>query len=319
MSFRYLCAPRLRLTSMAISTSHISKLYGSQKALDDVSFETRAGEVVGFLGPNGAGKSTMMKILTCYLPPSSGTATVAGFSIHTQSMDVRRNIGYLPEHNPLYLDMYVKEFLEFIAGIHGLKNKSARVKQMVEMVGLGREQNKRIGALSKGYRQRVGLAQAMIHDPQVLILDEPTSGLDPNQLVEIRGLIKNIGASKTVLLSTHIMQEVEAICDRVMIMDRGKLVADDKASSLRSGSQQAAALEVEFDRDVHANMLLNIPGVQQAARKDRNSWVLVHAATNDIRPAVFQFAVENSLQVLGLQKSERGLEEVFKELTRDKG
>ena len=303
---------------MAISVQHITKLYGAQKALDDVSFEIGSGEVVGFLGPNGAGKSTMMKILTCFIPPTSGNASVAGHSIHDASMEVRRNIGYLPEHNPLYVDLYVKEYLEFVAGIHGLKDRRKRVKEMIGTVGLGREQHKRIGALSKGYRQRVGLAQAMIHDPQVLILDEPTSGLDPNQLVEIRGLIKRIGVEKTVMLSTHIMQEVEAICDRVIIIDRGKLVADDKASSLRSRTQQNEALEVEFDREVEANLLLSIEGVQQAQRKAGNTWILVHAASIDIRPAVFRSAVENGLQVLGLQKSERGLEEVFKELTRDK-
>ena len=303
---------------MAISVQHITKLYGTQKALDDVSFEIGSGEVVGFLGPNGAGKSTMMKILTCFIPPTSGHASVAGHSIHDASMEVRRNIGYLPEHNPLYVDLYVKEYLEFVAGIHGLKDRRKRVKEMIGTVGLGREQHKRIGALSKGYRQRVGLAQAMIHDPQVLILDEPTSGLDPNQLVEIRGLIKRIGGEKTVMLSTHIMQEVEAICDRVIIIDRGKLVADDKASSLRSRTQQNEALEVEFDREVEANLLLSIEGVQQAQRKTGNTWILVHSASIDIRPAVFRSAVENGLQVLGLQKSERGLEEVFKELTRDK-
>ena len=303
---------------MSISVRNISRSYGAQKALDDVSFEIGDREVVGFLGPNGAGKSTMMKILTCFIPPTSGSASVAGSDIRDQSMDVRRNVGYLPENNPLYLDLYVKEYLDFVAGIHGLKGRTARVKEMIEMVGLGREQHKRIGTLSKGYRQRVGLAQAMIHDPKVLILDEPTSGLDPNQLVEIRGLIKRIGAEKTVMLSTHIMQEVEAICDRVIIIDRGKLVADDKASSLRSAHQQREALEVEFDREVNANVLLNIPGVLQAKRKEGDRWILAHAASNDIRAAVFNFAVKNGLQVLGIQKSERGLEEVFKELTGDR-
>jgi ABC-2 type transport system ATP-binding protein len=302
--------------AMAISARNISKLYGEQKALDNVSFEIGDHEVVGFLGPNGAGKSTMMKILTCFVPPTTGDASVCGFDTRTHSMDVRRNVGYLPEHNPLYLDLYVREYLDFVAGIHGLKDRSSRVKKMVELVGLGQEQHKRIGQLSKGYRQRVGLAQAMIHDPKVLILDEPTSGLDPNQLVEIRGVIKEIGRTKTVMLSTHIMQEVEAICDRVIIIDRGTLVADDKASTLRSSSQQREALEVEFDTDVKANLLLNISGVLQAKRGEGNSWILAHEAASDIRPAVFRFAVDNGLQVLGLQKSERGLEEVFKELTR---
>lgn len=303
---------------MAISVRHITKLYGAQKALAEVSFEIGAGEVVGFLGPNGAGKSTMMKILTCYIPATQGDAVVCGFDTRTHGMDVRRNVGYLPEHNPLYLDLYVREYLDFVAGIHGLSDKSARVKRMVEQVGLGREQHKRIGQLSKGYRQRVGLAQAMIHDPQVLILDEPTSGLDPNQLVEIRGLIKAIGEERTVMLSTHIMQEVEAICDRVIIIDQGRVVADDKASTLRGGKQQHALLEVEFDRSPPANALGAIPGVSQVVQGAGNQWVLAHPASMDIRSAVFQFAVENKLQVLGSRKSERGLEEVFKELTRNK-
>jgi ABC-2 type transport system ATP-binding protein len=300
---------------MSIQVEQVTKLYGSQKALDDVSFRVGSGEVVGFLGPNGAGKSTMMKILTCYLPPTSGRAEVCGHDTGRDSLAVRRQVGYLPEHNPLYLELYVKEYLGLMAGIHGLRNREARVKEMIERVGLGREQHKRIGQLSKGYRQRVGLAQAMIHDPQVLILDEPTSGLDPNQLVEVRELIRTIGRSKTVLLSTHIMQEVEAICDRVIIIDRGRIVADDKATSLRGRSMDRAMLEVEFDRAVAANVLGNVGGVLQVKRLDDKRWILVHAAENDIRPAVFQFAVDQGLQVLGMQRSERGLEDVFKELT----
>lgn len=300
---------------MSIQVERVTKLYGSQKALDDVSFRVGSGEVVGFLGPNGAGKSTMMKILTCYLPPTSGRAEVCGHDTGRDSLAVRRQVGYLPEHNPLYLELYVKEYLGMMAGIHGLRNRDTRVKEMIERVGLGREQHKRIGQLSKGYRQRVGLAQAMIHDPQVLILDEPTSGLDPNQLVEVRELIRTIGRSKTVLLSTHIMQEVEAICDRVIIIDRGRIVADDKATSLRGRSMDRAMLEVEFDRTVAANVLGNVGGVLQVKRLDDKRWILVHAAEKDIRPAVFQFAVEQGLQVLGMQRSERGLEEVFKELT----
>lgn len=299
---------------MSISVQGITKLYGAQKALDGVSFEIGKGEVVGFLGPNGAGKSTMMKILTCYVPPALGTAVVCGHDTRTASMEVRRHVGYLPEHNPLYLDLYVREYLDFVAGVHGLKDRAARVSAMVERVGLGPEQHKRIGQLSKGYRQRVGLAQAMIHDPQVLILDEPTSGLDPNQLVDIRALIKSLGREKTVMLSTHIMQEVEAICDRVIIIDKGRIVADDKAGALRT-NRQGAVLEVEFDRAPEPNELLNIPGVLSAKRKEGATWLLAHDLSNDVRPAVFQFAVEKGLKVLGLQKSERGLEEVFKELT----
>ena len=301
---------------MSIKVNNITKVYGTQKALDDVSFKVGGSEIVGFLGPNGAGKSTMMKILTCFLPPTSGAASVCGSDIQKDSLAVRRMVGYLPEHNPLYLDLYVREYLDFTAGLHGLKDRSQRVKKMIDQVGLGPEQKKRIGALSKGYRQRVGLAQAMIHDPQVLILDEPTSGLDPNQLVDIRALIKQIGRERTVMLSTHIMQEVEAICDRVIIVDKGKVVADEKASTLRSGTQQREAVEVEFDKPVNANMLSNISGVQLAKRKTDTTWILAHDAAIDIRPAVFQFAVEHGLQVLGMQKSERGLEEVFKELTK---
>ncbi len=301
---------------MSITVNGITKLYGTQKALDNVSFSVGSGEVVGFLGPNGAGKSTMMKILTCFLPPSSGTATVCGFDTGKDSLKVRRHVGYLPEHNPLYLDLYVKEYLDLVAGLHGMKNRAPRVKEMIELVGLGPEQHKRIGMLSKGYRQRVGLAQAMIHDPEVLILDEPTSGLDPNQLVDVRALIKRMGEKKTVMLSTHIMQEVEAICDRVIIIDQGRMVADDKASTLRSNTQQREALEVEFSGEVHANSLSNIAGVLGAHRKQGQTWLLEHDAAVDIRPAVFRFAVDNDLQVLGMQKSERALEDVFKELTR---
>lgn len=301
---------------MSISVQGITKLYGTQKALNEVSFSVGSGEVVGFLGPNGAGKSTMMKILTCFLPPTHGTATVCGFDIGKDSLKVRRHVGYLPEHNPLYLDLYVKEYLDLVAGLHGMRNRAPRVKEMIELVGLGPEQHKRIGMLSKGYRQRVGLAQAMIHDPEVLILDEPTSGLDPNQLVDVRALIKRMGQKKTVMLSTHIMQEVEAICDRVIIIDRGALVADDKASTLRSSTQQREVLEVEFSGDTPPNQLANIPGVLTAHRKHGHTWLLEHAATVDIRPAVFRYAVDHQLQVLGMQKSERALEDVFKELTR---
>jgi ABC-2 type transport system ATP-binding protein len=300
---------------MSIHVERVTKLYGSQKALDEVSFRVGSGEVVGFLGPNGAGKSTMMRILTCYLPPSSGRAEVCGHDTGRDSLAVRRQVGYLPEHNPLYQELYVKEYLGLMAGIHGLRNSAVRVKEMIDRVGLGREQHKRIGQLSKGYRQRVGLAQAMIHDPQVLILDEPTSGLDPNQLVEVRDLIRNIGRSRTVLLSTHIMQEVEAICDRVIIIDQGRIVADDKATTLRGRTSDRAMLEVEFDRAVSADLLGRVDGVVHVRPLDDRRWIVAHELDRDIRPAVFQFAVEQGLQVLGMQRSERGLEEVFKELT----
>lgn len=307
---------RCYLRRMSISVRGITKVYGPQKALDDVSFELAKAGVVGFLGPNGAGKSTMMKVLTCYLPPTSGEASVCGHDIRSASMQVRRNVGYLPEHNPLYVDLYVREYLEFVAGIHGLKGKEARVREMIGLVGLEREQHKRIGALSKGYRQRVGLAQALIHDPQVLILDEPTSGLDPNQLEEVRGLIRTVGREKTVLLSTHIMQEVEAICERVIIIDRGRIVADDRADRLRSAQRDLEVLEVEFDGGVEMRLLLAIPGVVQARQEGPVRWAIGHARDQDVRPAVFQFAVDHGRKVLTLQKSTRGLEEVFKELTK---
>lgn len=300
---------------MSIAVQHITKRYGEQKALDDVSFAISGSEVTGFLGPNGAGKSTMMKILAGYIPQTDGTASVCGFDVREASMDVRRNVGYLPEHNPLYLDMYVREYLAFVADIYKLKNTTARVKEMVGIVGLEREQHKRIGALSKGYRQRVGLAQAMIHDPRVLILDEPTSGLDPNQLEEIRSLIKQLGREKTVMLSTHIMQEVEAICTRVIIIDKGRIVADDDASALRGSGMARDAVLVEFDQEVAPNELRNLPGVDLVTRDKDRTWVLTFDPRNDVRPAVFEFAVRKGVKVLTLQKAERGLEEVFKELT----
>ena len=228
---------------MSIEVNKITKLYGEQKALNDVSFSIKSGEIVGFLGPNGAGKSTLMKIISCYLPPSAGTIKVCGLDVMEQSLEVRKKVGYLPEHNPLYLDMYVKEYLEFVGRFYDVKKLNDRVKEMVEITGLTIEQNKKIGQLSKGYRQRVGLAQAIIHDPQVLILDEPTTGLDPNQLVEIRNLIKELGKNKTVMLSTHIMQEVQAICERAIIINHGKIVADDSIANL---TQKNSNLEKVF-------------------------------------------------------------------------
>lgn len=304
---------------MSISVRHITKLYGAQKALDDVSFEIGGSEVVGFLGPNGAGKSTMMKILTCFLPPTSGDASVCGFDIREASMDVRRNVGYLPEHNPLYTDMYVREYLAFTAGMYKLRNVKEKVKEMIGTVGLEREQHKKIGALSKGYRQRVGLAQAMIHDPKVLILDEPTSGLDPNQLEEIRALIRHLGQERTVMLSTHIMQEVEAICDRVIIINKGRIVADDDAKHIRGLGGSRQAVLVEFDGRARAEDLQALPGVLHVERGEGNAWTLTYDAEHDIRPTLFQFAVDKGLTVLTQQRVERDLESVFKELTASLG
>ena len=302
---------------MSIKVNNISKTYGEQNALNDVSFEVNTGEIVGFLGPNGAGKSTMMKILTCFIPQTSGTASVCGFDISEESLEVRKNVGYLPEHNPLYLDMYVKEYLEFIAGLHHLKNVKSRISEMIEMTGLQVEQKKKIGALSKGYRQRVGLAQALIHDPKVLILDEPTTGLDPNQLAEIRNLIIQVGKQKTVMLSTHIMQEVEAVCDRVIIVNNGQIVANDITSVLQnSQTKNKQFITVEFDKEANRNSLKNIEGVFDATNTKDNTWQIEAHTDNDIRPDIFQYAVKNGLAVLTLHKEEQRLEDVFKHLTK---
>ncbi len=303
---------------MSIVVEHISKVYGQQRALDNVSFEVKTGEIVGFLGPNGAGKSTMMKILTCFIPPSNGKATVNGFDVMEQSIDVRRSVGYLPEHNPLYLDMYVKEYLEFIGGLHKVSKLRSRVEEMIEITGLTVEQHKQIGALSKGYRQRVGLAQALIHDPAVLILDEPTTGLDPNQLAEIRELIRRIGKQKTVMLSTHIMQEVEILCDRVIIINKGNIVTDKETQVLQQGDQSKIVIIAEFDKAVSKSQLLKIAGVEDAANINANTWQIVTGPQTDVRSDVFKFAVENGLSVLGMQREERKLEDVFKELTGKK-
>ena len=300
---------------MSIQVNAISKLYATQKALNNVSFNVGGNEIVGFLGPNGAGKSTMMKILTCYIPPTEGTAKVCGFDIVNESLEVRKQIGYLPEHNPLYLDMYVKEFLEFVGGIYKLKNLKSRVKEMIDMTGLQLEQTKKIGALSKGYRQRVGLAQAIIHDPKVLIMDEPTTGLDPNQLEEIRNLIKALGKEKTVMLSTHIMQEVEAICDRVIIINKGEIVANDDTKNLQKNTTQQI-ITVEFDKPVLEKLLRSIATIEQVIFLKENTWQLSTTSKEDVRKDIFNFAVANNLSVLTLNKEERKMETIFKELTK---
>ncbi|MCX6281903.1 MAG: gliding motility-associated ABC transporter ATP-binding subunit GldA [Bacteroidetes bacterium] len=316
---------------MSISVNSISKVYGTQKALDSVSINIHPGEIVGLLGPNGAGKSTLMKIITCFLPPTSGEASVCGFDVLEQSIEVRKKVGYLPENNPLYLDLYVKEFLTFIAGTHRLKGSvRIRVDEMISLTGLQDEQHKKIGALSKGYRQRVGLAQALIHDPEVLILDEPTSGLDPNQLSEIRHLIKEIGKEKTVMLSTHIMQEVEAICGRAIIIHKGKIVADDSTENLQKITVSKNLIRVEFSAPVNSELLHNIPGLkgillpgneEQVVKTGKNQlstlWLLESEPGRDIRADVFNFAVGKGLTVLSMQKEEQKLEEVFQELTKN--
>lgn len=300
---------------MSIVVNNVSKLYGAQKALNNVSFTVNTGEIVGFLGPNGAGKSTMMKIITCYIPPSEGTVKVCGFDILEQSLDVKKQIGYLPEHNPLYLDMYVKEFLEFVGGLYKVDNLKKRVDEMIELTGLQVEQKKKIGALSKGYRQRVGLAQAIIHDPKVLIMDEPTTGLDPNQLEEIRGLIKTLGKEKTVMLSTHIMQEVEAVCDKVIIINKGEIVANETTEHLQKNTSKQV-YTVEFDAQVSKNSIKTISGVREAEQIGENTWRISTAGELDIRKEIFDFAVQNKLSVLTLNKEEQKLEDVFKQLTK---
>lgn len=300
---------------MSIQVANVTKVYGQQKALDDVSFNIQGGEIVGFLGPNGAGKSTMMKIITCYLPQTSGSVKVCGHDVVEDSIAVRRSVGYLPEHNPLYLDMYVKEYLRFVGGIYKIPNLKSRVAEMVEMVGLGDEQHKKISALSKGYRQRIGLAQAIIHDPQVLILDEPTSGLDPNQLVEIRSLIQQIGKEKTVMLSTHIMQEVEAICNRIIIIDKGRIATDKGAAELKSEESETTVLKVEFSDPVDQASLQNVSGVDSVKHVDGNTFLISSSVNEDVRKAIFKFAVDSDNTVLSSQKEERSLEDVFKSLT----
>jgi ABC-2 type transport system ATP-binding protein len=303
---------------MSIITHNITKVYGTQIVLDNVNITIGKGEVVGLLGPNGAGKSTLMKILTGYIPPTSGTASINGHDVLIETEKVKKTVGYLPEHNPLYLDMYIKEYLEFIAGIHKL-GKSTRnsIRDIIDITGLGPEQNKKIGTLSKGYRQRVGLAQALIHNPEVLILDEPTSGLDPNQLLEIRKLIKGIGKEKTVILSTHIMQEVEAVCSRTIIINHGKIVADGPTAGL-SVMQKHDIVTVEFETETSENMMLSIPGVVKAVKINLLSWKLQAKPGEDIRPGINKFAVEHNLTLLSLHREEHNLEQVFQELTGKK-
>lgn len=302
---------------MSIVVTNITKNYGEQKALDDVSFAIQPRNIVGLLGPNGAGKSTMMKILTGFIPATSGTATINGMDVLEESLAVRRLVGYLPENNPLYHEMYVKEYLEFVAGIYHLKNKKARVDEMIELTGIVPEYRKRIGALSKGYRQRVGLAQALIHDPEILILDEPTSGLDPNQLLEIRQLIQQIGSRKTVMLSTHIMQEVTQLCQRVIIINNGKIVADDTTANLQNPEKAEQVLVIEFDKPIAAEKLLKIDGIHKAESDGLNRWVITSTASHDVRPDLFQLAVREQLTVLSLQKRDDSLEQIFQSLTKN--
>ena len=301
---------------MSVKVNQLTKVYGTQKAVNNISFKAKKGEVLGFLGPNGAGKSTTMKIITCFIPQSEGEVEVCGYSTEKDPMEVRKRIGYLPEHNPLYKNMYVKEYLNFVAGLHKIPNKNKRIGELVEMTGLEYEQHKHIQALSKGYRQRVGLAQAMLHNPDVLILDEPTSGLDPNQLVEIRALIKKLGEEKTVIFSTHIMQEVQAICDRVVIINRGNLVANDTVETLRERVVGASLVTVEFLEKTTKSQLSGIKGVRSVRSLGDNRWELRAPIKADIRAAVFRFAVANKLTLIEIRKEILSVEDVFQELTK---
>ena len=303
---------------MSVTVRNVTKWYGQQKALDNVSFSVEKGYVTGFLGPNGAGKSTMMKIITGFLPPSSGEVQVNGLEVRNNLLEVRKTIGYLPEHNPLYPEMYIREYLNYVAGIYKLShNKKKKVEEIIGLTGLGPEQHKQIGSLSKGYRQRVGLAQALLHDPGVLILDEPTSGLDPNQIVEIRELIKTLGREKTVLLSTHIMQEVEAVCDRVIIIHQGRIVADETEHSLVSlrEKQSFFTIQAEFSEEVPAALLSSLTHVLGVTTAGSHSFVLQCEA--DIREEIFHMAVEKGFTLKGLSLAARNLEDVFRELTRE--
>jgi ABC-2 type transport system ATP-binding protein len=303
---------------MSIEVNNVSKLFGTQKALDEVSFSVQSGDIVGFLGPNGAGKSTIMKIITGFIPPTSGEIKVKGLDVLKDSLEIRKIIGYLPENNPLYHDMYIKEYLEFVAGIYKLGSKSkARIKEMISQTGLEVEQNKKIGALSKGYRQRVGLAQTLIHDPEVLILDEPTSGLDPNQIVEIRNLISEVGKEKTVMLSTHIMQEVEAICDKIIIINKGRIVASENTNTIQNRVfESQITILVEFNKNVSLANLKLISGVEDVAYLENNKFLIQTNSKIDIREHIFHFAVKNNLVLLSMYKQEKSLEDVFRELTK---
>lgn len=300
---------------MSIEISNITKYYGQQKALENINLTINPGEVAGLVGPNGAGKSTLMKIISCFIPPSEGKVYVNGLNVAEQSIQVRKQVGYLPENNPLYTDMYVREYLTFVAGLRKIKNDKQRIDEIVKITGLTPEQNKKIGKLSKGYKQRTGIAQALLGDPEVLILDEPTAGLDPNQLVEIRNLIKKIGKEKTILLSTHIMQEVEAVCDRVIILSNGQVVADDVPESISQTGEQTI-VTIEFDSEVNSQHLKELEGVNNVKKAGKTIWVIESNTDKDIRSTLFQFAVQQGRTILSLNKEAEKLEDVFHRLTR---
>ena len=304
---------------MSIAVKDITKRYGPQLAVDNVSFTINSGEIVGFIGPNGAGKSTTMKIITGTLPPDNGEVVIRGMPAIEKQKEIRKIIGYLPEHNPLYLEMYIREYLHYVAGLYKIMGAMAkeRVSQVIQMTGLAPESHKKIGYLSKGYRQRVGLAQALIHDPDILILDEPTSGLDPNQLAEIRNLISTIGKEKTVLLSTHILQEVEAICDRVIIINKGRIAADENAALLKErGSGHIQTIHIEFDAAIKPEVWKNLHFIVNVRSLEGNQFLLETHESRDVRGDIFKFAVNQGLTILSLSLKEKSLEEVFREITQ---
>ena len=305
---------------MSLEVNNLTKIYGLQHAVNDISFKVGKGEILGFLGPNGAGKSTTMKIATCYIPPTSGLVTVEGYNVLEAPNEVKKIIGYLPEHNPLYLDMYVTEYLGFIGSIHHLKGNDLKssINKMISICGLSREYKKKIGALSKGYRQRVGLAQALIHNPKVLILDEPTTGLDPNQILEIRNLIKEIGKEKTVIFSTHIMQEVQAICDRVIIINKGKIVADSLIKNLNALQSNTKIILLEFEKDININILQNHNQVAKIDVLGNGKYSLEVKDDKDIRSEIFKLASENNWPLIGIRQEEFSLENIFRDLTDNK-
>lgn len=302
---------------MSISVEHVSKIFGSQQALHDVSFTVNSGEIVGLIGPNGAGKSTLMKIICALLAPTSGDVKLNGARISGDSTDIRRLLGYLPENNPLYTDMYVKEFLLYVSGLYNLgKKTNDRVQEVISLTGLEPEMNKKIGVLSKGYRQRVGLAQSIIHNPEILILDEPTTGLDPNQIVEIRNLISDLGRQKTVILSTHIMQEVEAICQRVIIINKGQIIANDLTGNIGQHSgKKTHTIIVEFSEEINSDILRELPSIDEIRKLKSGTWLIETTGSQDVREELFKLAVRNNLVILSLHKKDRKLEDVFRELT----
>ena len=301
---------------MSIEVKNLLKVYGEQKAVNDVSFKVGKGEIVGFLGPNGAGKSTTMKIITGYLEKTSGEAFVCGMNVADQPLETKKKIGYLPELNALYYDMYVREYLAFVAEIHKVENQKSKIESVIELTGLTVESKKKIGQLSKGYKQRVGLAAALIHDPEVLILDEPTSGLDPNQIIEIREVIKKQGKDKTVLFSSHILQEVEAICDRVIIINKGELVADDKLSNLRQHSSSSNTVKVSFKESIDKNWLEQLSDAKSVNKIDANNWQLATDNPEQLRKQIFELSLLHNLNIVSLQSDNQSLEDVFRSLTQ---